>query len=196
MMAGIKTFTGGQRMLTVCAFSMLACASFTLGGCAKKPVPPPPSMPRWVETNNLSLNMSEAQYRAEVGGLHAAGVAVSRQGIAVRMVLPSLAFFTLDGRQLKPSAEPALMRIVRIVNAAPTARIHVVGYTGDNYTPNNAKRFSRHTASEVKRYLVARGVRASRISVVGAGNRRPIVGSDAFGARSLNQRVEVILNPR
>lgn len=47
--------------------------------------------------------------------------------------------------------------------------------------------------SEVKRYLVGRGVAEGRITTVGYGGSRPKFGNDREETRKLNRRVELVI---
>jgi outer membrane protein OmpA-like peptidoglycan-associated protein len=71
--------------------------------------------------------------------------------------------------------------------------IRIVGYTdsvGDEAV-NDALSLAR--AVNVGKYLEVRGIDATRIEVVGRGERNPMVSNDKAYGRALNRRVEIYL---
>ena len=63
-----------------------------------------------------------------------------------------------------------------------------------------AQRLSEERAASIKAYLAGHGTDASRLTIVGSGERKPVVantkpdGSDDPAGRQKNRRVEIVIN--
>lgn len=113
--------------------------------------------------------------------------------------------FDLGSADLKSEAQTSLQRLAEVLKSAPAAgyEIRVVGHT-DNVPIRNvgtrAKHptnvhLSVHRAISVRDALVSAGVAASRCSVAGWGEFRPVVANPAAGGARANRRVEIFLVP-
>lgn len=93
--------------------------------------------------------------------------------------------------KIRPESKPVLDRAVQTMATYPELRIRVTGHTdnvgGDNY---NLK-LSTQRAAAVKRYLVSKGVAASRIETLGKGSAVPIDTNRTPEGRALNRRIEI-----
>jgi len=96
---------------------------------------------------------------------------------------------------LSPAAASQLQGVFKTALTDPTWIITVSGYTDNVPFPgvgNLALSISR--ASTVGAWLEARGVAASRITVVGYGPADQVGDNSTAAGRALNRRVEIQLN--
>ncbi len=94
---------------------------------------------------------------------------------------------------LLPGAKTQLRAIVAFVQASPSARVRIEGYTDSQGSADSNLRLSQQRADAVRDALVAAGVRAARIEAVGLGAERPIADNKTAAGRGRNRRVEVIV---
>jgi len=82
--------------------------------------------------------------------------------------------------------------------AATASRISVVGYADDSLGPAGSQALNRAVsqarATAVARYLQARGLMPSRISIIGRGAADPVGDNRTEAGRALNRRVEIVVD--
>ena len=84
-------------------------------------------------------------------------------------------------------------QLAAVLSAFPSARISVEGHT-DNVGDEGANtKLSAQRAATVKAELVAMGVSAERLSTVGYGPSRPILGNGSEEGRARNRRMQVTI---
>lgn len=88
------------------------------------------------------------------------------------------AFFERDSDQLKPSGS-SLTELVEVMQARPDASWMITGHADTTGTDVYNLDLSRRRAQSVANWLVARGVPASRLNVVGAGSAVPLIRPEA-----------------
>ncbi len=73
----------------------------------------------------------------------------------------------------------------------PVSEIIVEGYTDslDDYIYN--KNLSKSRADVIKKYLVDKGIPATKIETFGMGPENPIASNETFEGRKLNRRIEI-----
>lgn len=72
----------------------------------------------------------------------------------------------------------------------PELRIEVQGHTDSDGSEESNFDLSDRRAESVVRYLVGRGVAAERLTWMGYGESRPLVGNDSAEGKAINRRVE------
>lgn len=102
-----------------------------------------------------------------------------------------LVFFEFDKAELQPESRAELDRVVEFLQNNPTVNISIEGHTDDQGTADYNKKLSESRAESVKRYLIAGGVPASRITSQGFGKTRPLMQGTSEEARARNRRVEM-----
>ncbi len=119
----------------------------------------------------------------------------TRGATGMQMTIEDVAFGS--GRSsLHPEARASLGGVVEFVNREPAKPIRIEGHTDASGNPNANLALSRKRAEAVRDALVADGVDASRISVIGLGSERPLAPNDTAEGRSKNRRVDVILEEK
>ncbi|MBU4316849.1 MAG: OmpA family protein [Proteobacteria bacterium] len=102
-------------------------------------------------------------------------------------------YFDTDKANLKPSSDPALAEIVKMLKADANLRVYVVGHT-DNAGPfdHNIK-LSRDRAASVVNALVSKhGIAVARLTPFGAGPTSPVASNKNEEGRAKNRRVELV----
>lgn len=102
-----------------------------------------------------------------------------------------LVFFDFDKAELQPESRAELDRVSEFLKSNPSISINIEGHTDDQGTAEYNKTLSENRAESVKRYLIAGGVPASRITSQGFGKTRPLMQGTTEEARAKNRRVEM-----
>ena len=102
-------------------------------------------------------------------------------------------YFNVSKYDLKPESFPELDRLVGVMQTNPTLQIRLEGHTDTVGDFDMNVELSRNRVNEVKRYLVDKGISASRIETVGYGPSRPINTNKTLKERPENRRVELVI---
>lgn len=97
---------------------------------------------------------------------------------------------------LRPEARSHLGKLVQFVQAKPDKHIRIEGFTDSSGKSSSNMTLSRQRAASVHDALVAAGVDAKRISVVGRGEANPVASNADAAGRARNRRVVVILTDK
>jgi outer membrane protein OmpA-like peptidoglycan-associated protein len=125
--------------------------------------------------------------------------ALERQGGAHReargevITLPGTLLFQTGKSQLSQSARARLDTVAAALKNAPDKQIVVEGYTDDVGTDAVNLPLSEARASEVRAYLISRGVPEANIAAKGFGPERPIANNKTVEGRATNRRVEIVV---
>ncbi len=76
----------------------------------------------------------------------------------------------------------------------PEARIRIEGHTDSRGGEGFNKRLSQARAESVVRYLIEKGVAASRLTAVGYGESRPVADNATAAGQARNRRIEFNVN--
>jgi len=98
--------------------------------------------------------------------------------------------FDLKKDTIKPSSRPILDEAVDVLKEFPEVRIKIVGHTDDIGTPEFNQDLSRRRAEAVKKYLVDKGIDASRIETEGRGATEPKLPNTSEENRAKNRRID------
>jgi outer membrane protein OmpA-like peptidoglycan-associated protein len=94
------------------------------------------------------------------------------------------------------SSNRALDDMATALKSHEGARIRLEGFADATGTPATNQQLSRARAQSVKDYLVAEGVPADNIEVVGRAADQPAASNDSASGRADNRRVELTLLSR
>lgn len=101
-------------------------------------------------------------------------------------------FFESGKASLRTESIGELDKMRDFLRATPTLKIQINGHTDNVGNANYNKQLSRKRAQSVMDYLVNNGIEASRLSVAGFGQERPLVSNDdEQEGRALNRRTEI-----
>jgi outer membrane protein OmpA-like peptidoglycan-associated protein len=101
--------------------------------------------------------------------------------------------FPSDDAGLGDAAKASLDELAERVLADPRLRVRVAGHADASGNGPSNLELSRQRADTVVDYLVAAGVPAERVTAEAYGDARPVAGNLTPRGRSLNRRVEVVL---
>ncbi|QKG51365.1 OmpA family protein [Hymenobacter sp. BRD67] len=112
--------------------------------------------------------------------------------VGSRLDLPDLLFVQSQAKMLG-SSYATLNRLAESLKDNPQLEIRLEGHTSNEPPADKNQVLSEQRVAEVKRYLVSKGVAASRITTVGYGGSRPKFSNDREETRKLNRRVELVI---
>lgn len=99
--------------------------------------------------------------------------------------------FESNGNQLTAGAEPVLAEMRAALQRLPAAEVIVIGHTDRVGAVEANDRLSLARADGVRELLVSAGVPRAAITVVGRGEREPLVATADEVAEARNRRVEI-----
>ncbi len=105
-------------------------------------------------------------------------------------------FFDLNKARIKSVSFPTLDAVADVLKDNAGLRVRVEGHTDDQGEARLNAKLSDQRAAAVKKYLVKKGVDASRLESKGYGFSRPLVPGSDEAARSQNRRVEFVIIER
>ncbi len=104
-----------------------------------------------------------------------------------------LVFFDFGKDELQRSSYPELDRAVNLMQANPSMRVEIAGYTDNIGTAAYNKDLAMRRAKSVRDYLVSKGVATTRVMPQGYGADDPIAPNDTDDGRAENRRVEFVV---
>jgi outer membrane protein OmpA-like peptidoglycan-associated protein len=90
----------------------------------------------------------------------------------------------------RPEAYPILINAAQILLMNPAIKIQIEGHTDNVGSTGANQKLSEQRADAVKRFLISKGVEASRISTVGYGASKPINDNKSAQGKAFNRRIE------
>jgi outer membrane protein OmpA-like peptidoglycan-associated protein len=139
------------------------------------------------------MDKQEAEMRDALAASEAA--AVKREGDLLAITLKGDVGFDLDSDVVRPGLHNELDRIAQIMVKYPQTSILVEGHTDSTGSETYNQQLSERRANSVKNLLVARGVQAQRITIIGNGESQPVATNATPEGRQMNRRVEIRINP-
>jgi outer membrane protein OmpA-like peptidoglycan-associated protein len=103
--------------------------------------------------------------------------------------------FDTNRAELKPSAQPVLAEVIKLLTQQPRLRLSVEGHTDNVGDAAANKRLSLARAQAVVAALSTQGVSAARLAVVGQGQDMPVADNRLEAGRAKNRRVELVRLP-
>lgn len=113
----------------------------------------------------------------------------TEQGIITK--LKSDILFDTGKADLKSAAADNLNKMSAILKKYPENVLTIKGYTDSTGSSAINKELSERRATAVKQHLIAGGVPAGTISVVGMGPENPVANNKTPEGRAQNRRVEI-----
>ena len=101
--------------------------------------------------------------------------------------------FELDESTLRLESEKELALLFRMLMDAPKLQATIIGHTDNQGNQSYNQSLSEARAEAVRKWLIAKGIPASRLQSEGRGMDEPISSNDTERGRALNRRTEVIL---
>ena len=142
----------------------------------------------------------------------AVGILVIRDGLTLRIMVPSIHFapytsdlFSVSSEDLQQNLE-TLRSLAAVLNRYPHHEILIEGHAAHDYYVEGARKdreqieelipLSAARAEEVRRAMIILGVANDRMRTIGIGGARPIVPHSDRENLWKNRRVEFILERR
>jgi chemotaxis protein MotB len=155
-----------------------------------------------IEQNQFAALQRKINAYASAHGFSAQVQAViQRRGLVVRVLTDKLLFASGEAN-LQTPGRPLLDEVAQLLNVDKSHPIIVEGHT-DNVPiataqfPSNWE-LSTTRATNVVRYLIARGVSRTRLAAAGYADLEPVASNVTTDGRALNRRVDIVferLNP-
>ena len=123
---------------------------------------------------------------AELGEVKKGIVAGSQQDLEVRA--GNVINFEFDKHALTPEATRILKKQAAWLKLFPKTDIIIEGHCDDRGTRKYNQALGERRANAAKRFLVAQGIPAARISTVSYGKDRPVALGDTEAAHAKNRR--------
>jgi peptidoglycan-associated lipoprotein len=164
---------------------LLLALPFAAGACKKKPVPvvPEPQLP--------ATPVAAPTTPVDDGSAAREAAEAARRAIEMaRSVLLQTIYFDYDSDELRSDSRAVLDDKLRVLNANPALRVRIDGHTDERGTDQYNLALGRRRADQAKRYLIDRGIDASRIETTSYGRERPAVQGSNEDAWSQNRRGE------
>lgn len=118
----------------------------------------------------------------------------------VKVSLSADLLFDFDKADIKPAAEPELLKVVTVLKSYPKARLLIEGHTDGKGSDAYNQTLSEKRAATVAQWLASRaGLNAANVVTRGWGKSKPVApntrpdGSDDPDGRAKNRRVEITL---
>lgn len=111
--------------------------------------------------------------------------------IKVAKPLSFSGFFETNGNNLSAKAKQKLDQYVEYLNAHPTEKVVVTGYTDDRGAAAYNQKLSEQRAKAVQSYFTSKGIEANRVTAKGKGESNPIADNGSADGRAQNRRVEL-----
>jgi outer membrane protein OmpA-like peptidoglycan-associated protein len=99
--------------------------------------------------------------------------------------------FIVGSAKLKSKTIKTLEEVVGFAHQHPDAKLELIGYTDTSGSVKLNQRLSLARAETVKKYLVKKGVPATRVATKGEGPANPIADNKTKDGRAKNRRVEI-----
>jgi len=182
------------------SIAAIALTMFVATACKKKPepapapAPPPPPPPAAAPRVNQD-SIDAARRAADAAAARAAADAEARRRAAAEMELArntiaAKVYFDFDKDDIRDDAKATLDSKVGILNANMAVRLRIAGHTDDRGSDSYNLALGQRRAAAVQRYLVSRGIDASRFETVSFGKERPVAQGEDESAWSKNRRAE------
>jgi len=101
--------------------------------------------------------------------------------------------FEMGKDVIKPESFPSLDVLAKTLTDAPEWKIKLTGHTDNTGSTSFNLNLSKKRAEAVKKYLVSKGINASRITTDGLGSSKPIASNNTPEGRNANRRVEFLI---
>ncbi len=95
---------------------------------------------------------------------------------------------------LKSDAQVKLAKVAGILQAYPSLKLQVEGYTDNVGAQDYNQKLSENRAQAVGDFLVAQGVPLANVTATGFGMNSPVTGNDTAAGRAQNRRVELVVS--
>lgn len=121
------------------------------------------------------------------------GVQVQEANGQIYLIMPGNITFDSNDANIKPTFQPVLNSIAKVINEYSKTMVQVNGYTDSTGSAATNNSLSLMRANSISNYLRLRGVNGNRIVSNGYGSSNPIASNATAAGREQNRRVEIVL---
>ncbi len=136
------------------------------------------------------MDVQARKLREELVGT---GVQVKEVDGRVYLIMPGNITFDTNEAVIKPSFQPVLNSIAKVIKEYNKTMVQVYGYTDNTGSAATNNALSLRRATAVSNYLRLQGVNGNRIITDGLGSSNPIASNATASGREQNRRVEIAL---
>jgi outer membrane protein OmpA-like peptidoglycan-associated protein len=122
-----------------------------------------------------------------------AGAKIERVGEGIKITFDSGILFAVNSSTLETSAKTNIGKLGTILNKYPDTNILVTGHTDFDGSDQYNQSLSESRAKSVSNYVISRGIRSQRLSVIGLGETEPVASNETTEGKKLNRRVEIAI---
>ena len=173
-----------KKTLTISVLLMLLTIPYTIEASSKKSNKKSSTNPSAVKStgqeNELGNKSNQKSLEIETIGKE-----------EKKLVAPENIIFDKNSSVIKSSFKSSLDTVVEILQKYPDNDVLVSGYTDDTGTVAVNEQLSKKRASSVASYLISKGIKSSRIKIVGRGSEDPVASNSTELGREQNRRVEI-----
>lgn len=123
------------------------------------------------------------------------GVSVTRNGDNIYLNMPSDITFAVNQSDINPGFYETLNSVSIVLKEFDKTTISVYGHADSTGPEDYNMALSQRRAQSVSSYLAGQGVAPGRLQAIGFGESRPIADNGTESGRSLNRRVEIVIDP-
>ena len=127
-------------------------------------------------------------------GLNGAGAATPGSAQDFTVNIGDRIFFDTDSTSIRADAQTTLARQAQWLNQYKQYAIVVEGHADERGTREYNLALGARRATNVKNYLVSRGIAAERIRTISYGKERPVAVCNDISCWSQNRRAVTVLN--
>ncbi|NLJ51652.1 MAG: OmpA family protein [Alcaligenaceae bacterium] len=138
----------------------------------------------WQELNNAIKSANTTALPIEVNQVHDG---------SLRLLIPASEIFSGNSLRINRKSHIILDKLVEEMNMRQELRVRIVGHTDSSGDDIQNQILSLNRSNSVARYLIAQGLRSSRIELEGRGSIDPLVSNDSRQNRLINRRIELYL---
>ena len=181
--------------------TLVLCAllGLTAAACSKKITPLAPAPVSTAQADSIARARQQAvddSLRAvrerELERRRSEAALVAAQEAEAIALITGTVYFDYDQSALSAEARATLDSKVPALQARPAFRIRITGHTDERGSSEYNLALGLRRAAELKAYLVANGIDASRIDISSMGEERPVAAGSNEAAWALNRRAEFI----
>ncbi|MCK5798671.1 MAG: OmpA family protein [Deltaproteobacteria bacterium] len=110
-----------------------------------------------------------------------------------KLELKQKVFFATARTRILPRSFALLNEVANVLKDMPKINVRIEGHTDSRGSARYNQRLSQGRADSVRRYLIQRGVGASRMTAFGYGEDRPVASNRTRDGRAMNRRVEFVI---
>jgi OOP family OmpA-OmpF porin len=99
--------------------------------------------------------------------------------------------FESSSTNLTPESVPTVNALGSILNAYPSSRVQLAGYTDNTGDPQANRILSLNRALAIRAMLINQEIRPDRVVAIGLGEDHPVAANDTEDGRARNRRLEL-----